>query len=362
VRYTVAQAVRDFAAERLAASGEEHAVRAAHAAHVAAVGETFRGTGTPDIVVARVFALEAEFRAALAWTREHAPALHTRVAAALGLVLNDGGRAGEAHAELGLAIERSGVTDATGGWAAVVRAFAAVALGLRSEAPLMEAGLAALRAADDTPRYVLALRVAGVYWRFLEEFERALEHTTEALALARGRPHLGDLAMALVDHATILIELERLNEAEALLDEAAPLIPQLGASDVDADTFFDELAAARGDWAHAARLFLANAQTTRSPGLKGMLLRHTAIALAHLGADEDALELAATANAICESIGEAPSDPLTTRYGSALDEARERLGPERSAHAARRGAALPEGDSITRAAGMVQTACAARAR
>ena len=44
VRYTVAQAVRDFAAEQLAASGEEHAVRAAHAAHVAAVGETFRGS------------------------------------------------------------------------------------------------------------------------------------------------------------------------------------------------------------------------------------------------------------------------------------------------------------------------------
>ena len=98
VRYTVAQAVRDFAAERLAASGQEHAVRAAHAAHVAAVGETFRGTGTPDLVVARVVALEAEFGVALAWTREHAPALHTRVAAALGLVLNDYGRAREAHA------------------------------------------------------------------------------------------------------------------------------------------------------------------------------------------------------------------------------------------------------------------------
>jgi hypothetical protein len=91
---------------------------------------------------------------------------------------------------------------------------------------------------------------------FAEEPERALEHTTEALALARGRPHVGDLAMALVGHATALIDLERLDEAEALLDEAATLIPQLGASDVDVDGFFDELAAARGDWAHAARLFL----------------------------------------------------------------------------------------------------------
>jgi predicted ATPase/class 3 adenylate cyclase len=362
VRYTVAQAVRDFAAERLAASGEEHAIRAAHAAHVAAVGETFRGVGTPDPVVARVIALEAEFGVALAWTRQHAPALHTRVAAALGLVLNDCGRAREAHAELGFAIERSGVTDATGGWAAVVRAFTAINLGSRSEAPLMETGLAVLRAAGDTPQYRLALAIASVYWTTAAEPGRALEHTTEALSLARRQPHPGDLALALVDHANVLVELKRLDEAEALLNEAAPLLPQLGASDVaDADVFFDELAAARGDWARAARLFLAGAQTRREPGLKGILLRHAAIALAHLGADEDALELAATANAICESIGEAPSDPLTTRYGSALDDARERLGPERSAHAARRGAALPEGDSTTRAAEMVQAACVTRA-
>jgi predicted ATPase/DNA-binding SARP family transcriptional activator len=363
VRYTVAQAVRDFAAERLAASSEEHAVRAAHAAHVAAVGETFRGVGTPDPVVARVVALEAEFRVALAWTREHAPALHTRVAAALGLVLNDYGRARDAHAELGLAIERSGVTDATGGWAAVVRAFTAIALGSSAEAPLMEAGLAALRAAGDVPKYQLALRVAGVYWLFAEEPERALEYSAEGLAVARGRPHLGDLAPALVDHANVLIELERLDEAEALLKEAAPLLPQLGASNLDADGIFDDLAAARGDWARAARLFVVNAHAAeRDPGLKAMLLRHVAIALAHLGADEDALELAATANAICESIGEAPNDPLTTRYGQALDEARERLGPERSAHAARRGVALPEADSTTRAAEMVQTARVTRAR
>jgi predicted ATPase len=357
VRYTVPQAVRDFAAEQLSASREESAVRAVHAAHVAAVAETFRGVGTPDPAVAQVLALEAEFRAALAWTREHAPALHTRVAAALGLVLNDRGRAREAHTELGLAIERSGITDATTAWAAVVRAFTAIALGSTSETPLMDAGLAVLRAAGDTRRYGLALRVAGVYWNFAEQPERALEHTSEALALARGRSHPGDLALALVDHAQVLIELARLDEAEALLDEAAPLLPQLGASDIDADTPFDALAAARGDWARAVRLFLANAQAAqRNPGLKGMYLRHAAIALAHLGADENAVELAATANAICESIGEAPSDPLTTRYGQALDNARERLGAERAARAARRGAALSEAESLTRAAEMVQAA------
>ena len=79
---------------------------------------------------------------------------------------------------------------------------------------------------------------------------------------------------------------------------------------------FDELAAARGDWARAGRLFLANARAfQRTPGLKGIALRHTAVALAHLGADAGALELLACANALCESIGESTTDPLTTRYG-----------------------------------------------
>jgi predicted ATPase/DNA-binding SARP family transcriptional activator len=358
VRYAVAQAVRDFSAEQLAAGGEEHAVRDAHARYVATVGETFRGMGTPDALQRRVFALEAEFRAALSWTREHTPALHTRVVAALGLILIDSARSREAYVELGLAIERSGVTDATGGWAAVLRAYAAIVLGSRSEASLVDAGLAALRAAGDVPQYGLGLQIASVYWKLADEPERALGYTTEALALARRRSDLADLFSALNSHASVLVDLGRLDEAETLLHEAAPLLAQIGTSDFDSDTLFDELAAARGDWTHAARLFLANARTRwHDTGARGMNLRVTAIALAHLGADEDALELAAAANAISASVGEPPSDPLTTRYGSALEHARERLGPERADRAAQRGAALPEGDSTIRAAEMVQAAC-----
>ena len=143
--------------------------------------------------------------------------------------------------------------------------------------------------------------------------------------------------MALNNHASALVHLGRLDEAEALLDEAAPLLEQLRASNVDADAAFDELAAARGDWAHAARLFLANARTSeRDPGRKAIFLRQTAIALAHLGADEDALALAATANAICESIGEAAerSAHETLRTGArrrARATRRRSRGPRRAA-------------------------------
>jgi tetratricopeptide (TPR) repeat protein len=218
------------------------------------------------------------------------------------------------------------------------------------------------RAAGDLAQYALGVRVAGVYWSFAGEPERALEYTTEELALARRRSNVQDLAMALLDHASALIALERLDEAEDFLHELVPLLPQLGSSDLDADGVFDEFAAARGDWVRAARALLANLRRAkRNMGLKAISLRWIAIALARLGADEDALELATVANAICVSIGEASSDPFTERYGSALDEAHKRLGPDSAARATRRGAALPEADSVTRAAEMVQAACVTRA-
>ena len=256
VRYTVAQAVRDYAAEQLAASAEEQAVRLAHATHVAAVGETFRGMGTADAVTSRIFALDAEFRVALDWTREHAPELHTRVAAALGLIFIDSGRARDAHAELGLAIERSGIENAAGRLgrrpARLCRGRARVAIRGRADGGRPRG---AARSPATSAQYALGLRVAGVYWSFAGEPERALEYTTQELALARGRSNVHDLAMALLDHASALIALERLDEAEDLLHELVPLLPQLGSSDLDADGLFDELAAARGDWARAARRF-----------------------------------------------------------------------------------------------------------
>ena len=179
VRYTVPQAARDFAAEQLAASGEEHAVRAAHAVHLAVLGEACHGLGDPDPVRARVLALEAEQRVALDWSRAHAPDLHTRVAVALGITQIDTCRAREAHAELGLVLERVGITGAAGGLAAVLRAYAAPAIGVPDgEAPLIEPGLAALRAAGDAALLEFALRMAGIH--------RALAGDPERGARVRG--------------------------------------------------------------------------------------------------------------------------------------------------------------------------------
>jgi predicted ATPase/DNA-binding SARP family transcriptional activator len=350
VRYTVPEAVRDFAAEQLTASGEEHAIRSAHAAHIAMLGEAFRGS-VPDPVRARVHAVEAEQRVALDWTRAHAADLHTRVAAALGLMLIDTGRAREAYTELGAVIERSGITGAARGWVAVLRAYAAQSLGIAAEgAPMIEPGLAALRSTGDEALLEAGLRVAGVFWLFADEPERSLEHTSEALSIARRRSHVGDLAVELLFQAQSLVALGRLDEAERLIDEAAPLVPQVGDSTLDPSDICADIAVERGNWALAARLYSEGALTVgRNTGMLALELRSTAIALAQLGSDEDALELDASASSIAAAIGEALDSPLVVKHGWVLREARERVGPERAARAARRGRELPESESAARA-------------
>ena len=96
---------------------------------------------------------------------------------------------------------------------------------------------------------------------------------------------------------------------------------------------YADIAVERGNWALAARLYAEGVSDrgpqhgrARCPGCAA-----TAIALAQLGADEDALELEASANSITAAIGEVSSDPLTDKHGWALDEARERVGPDRAA-------------------------------
>ena len=359
VRYTMPQAARDFAAERLAASGEEHAVRAAHAIHLAVLAEACHGLGDPDPVRARVLALEAEQRVALDWTRAEAPDLHTRLAVALGITQIDTSRAREAHAELGVVLDRVGVTGATGGLAAVLRAYAAQSIGVPGgDAALIEPGLCALRAAGDEALLEFALRMAGIHRAFAGDPEGSLGHTTEAVALARRRGHVGDLAVDLLYLGSSLVEVGRLDEAEHLFHEASPLVPGVGDSSLSASGCMGDLAFARGDWALAGRLWAESALSVGHLVAAGATqLRGVAMALARLGADEAALELEAAASRILEDIGETADDPVTARHGWVLDVARERVGPERAAAAARRGRALPQAESAARAAALVEAVC-----
>jgi predicted ATPase/DNA-binding SARP family transcriptional activator len=361
VRYTIPQAARDFAAERLAASGDEHAVRCAQAVHVAVLGEACRGVD-PDAVRARVFALDAELRPALAWTRAHERELHARLAVALGVTLIDSGRSRDAFTELGFVLDRTGIAGTTGGLAALLRAFAALMIGSPADGePLIEPGLAALRAAGDESALALGLQRAGLFRYFDDDPERGLDLATEELAIARRRAHVGELASALLGQAACLTNLGRLGEAELLLDELAALMPQVGDSTFSPDDVLADIAFARGEWARAAQLYAANAARVRH--MRSALVMHlgcTAIALAHLGADEPALEVEAAATSIAEAIGEPRVDKLMAKHVWVMDEARARIPQDLAALAASRGRELPESDAGARAVELSLAACAPR--
>jgi tetratricopeptide (TPR) repeat protein len=295
----------------------------------------------------------------LDWTRAHAPDLHTRLAVALFITLSDSGRAYEAYTEAGHVIDRLGITGAAGGTAAMARAYAASQLGSPAEgAPLIEPGLTALRAAGDESLLEQGLRVAGLFWLFADEPERSLKHTSEALAIARRRSHVGNLVVELLFQAQTLVSLGRLDEAKRLIDEAAPLVPLVGDNTLSLNSVIGDIAVQQGDWALAARSYAEAALTAgRNTGVLAIQLRSIAIALAQLGADQDALELEANAHSIAEAIGERESDPLTGKHAWALDAARERVGPDLAAAAAHRGRALPASESAAKAAEIVQRAC-----
>ena len=361
VRYTVPQAARDFAAEQLTASGEEHAVRSAHAVHLAVLGEACRGVD-PDAVRARVFALDAELRPALTWTRAHDHELHARLAVALGVTLNDSGRSHDAFTELGVVLDRTGITGATGGLAAVLRACAALMIGAPAEGePLIEPGLAALRAARDESPLLLGLRRASLFRYFDDDPERGLEHSSDALAIAHTREHVGDLAEALLGQAACLTNLGRLDEAESLFDELAALMPRVGDSTFSPDGVLADIALERGEWARAAQLYAESARRTgHMRSTLVMYLGCTAIALAYCGADEQALELEAAAASIAEAIGEPSVDKLMAKHVWVMDEARARVPQDRATLAVSRGRELPESEAGARAVELSLAASAAR--
>ena len=85
-RFTMPQALRDFARGDLEVLGEAEAVRRRHADHVLDVADKARVSFMADPAErASASMLEAEIRPALAWASAHDPELHRRLVCALGL-------------------------------------------------------------------------------------------------------------------------------------------------------------------------------------------------------------------------------------------------------------------------------------
>lgn len=365
LRYDMPQAVRDFAVEQLAASGEEDATRRAHAAHIAELGEAYRvwyagAAGRPRT---RVEALEAEQRVALGWTRENDPALHLRVAAALGSIFIRSSRTRLAYEELGVALARNPAPGPDAGWAALIFEVAGTTLGEPLDAGKLERVLDQVRAGGDDRLLSAALRAVSITLAMEGSGEAALAASEEMVAIERRRGEDAGLAQALMVHGQSLLSVGRLDEASAVLDEGAVLAaavgdPQLSMAGVAADVALE-----REDWVGAARLYaesIVAAGERRCTQQMVMDFQSLVLAFVPLGRAEAALEASAVAAAIHAETGEIGIEgtPWQDRYESALAQAEAGAGPERTAAARAHGAAIAPADRPARAVELADAAAA----
>jgi predicted ATPase/class 3 adenylate cyclase len=350
VRFAMAQAVRDFAASKLAASGEERAVRAAHAAHVASLAEACRFwyPGHPDEARARVSALVEEQRPALAWTREHEPALHLRLASALGAIMYRSGRMREAEFELAHALAGTPPAGQEAGWAAVVLAALLVVFGHHQEArELAEQAEPALRTGNDDVLLDHGLRGLSVVWTGLEEPARAARAADESVALARARGDPTGLAAALGYQAWALLEAGEPERARAAIDELERLVPHARDSTLAGllKTVHADWAMAREDWPAAARGYAECARAAQGIpddgqtcwDVMGMLIAYAAQERHELVMECDGLLGALTT---ATGMRHGPQPDWDRRIEEGRTAAREALGPVAADAAAARGAGL----------------------
>jgi predicted ATPase/DNA-binding CsgD family transcriptional regulator len=291
-RFGLLETVREYAAERLAAGGEEAAARRRHAHYYLALAETAEGGPGPD----RLEIEHDNLRQALAWcqtgpaTAADGGALGLRLAAALGPFWRRRGHWSEGRRWLAAALA---LPPGTGPTLARARALqdagtlAAWQGEFAAGRALLEASVAAWRTLGD--RRGLAGALGELTWPRQNDsaFAAARSGAEECVALWRDLGDRAGLARALrwLGHAVgtrpDASPAER-REAEALWEESLALFRELGDDAGASEPLFmlGWLARVRGDYATTRSLMEQTVALRRMAPPGGAL----AMALLHLGA------------------------------------------------------------------------------
>ncbi len=351
IRFTMPQALRDFASAELESAGEEEAIRRRHAEQLAAVASEVRiwFSADPQARI-RVLALDDEIRPALAWAASNDPELYRRLVSGLTLllVLHRGQIRDALEHTTRACAGLEGPRDEVEAWLDYCRAWALLASGQTDEATsVIEPVVAFYRARGDALHLGLALNMAA--WTPPGgDFMRAVELARESLELLRstGDPLLTNRGLvALIQN---LIQLGALEEAEQLLTEAEASITN-GESELAnrVATLRGDAALTNKEAATALQHFVGSLELAarRGDGLQVINdSKSVAQALALSGHPEAALEAAGAAAAIAEDGGHAIVFPDVQ---AAIDAANDDVGaasPELMA----RGRNLPAGERVPR--------------
>jgi predicted ATPase/class 3 adenylate cyclase len=351
VRFGLPEALRQIASEMLDQAPDGERWRGAHAQRQRDLVWAARTTIAEWPVYRAALAADAEMSLALRWATDRGDPLAGSLAAAWAQVLGSNGRLREAAAVLEL-LEQSPPSDAAVRCQALVSSsVVSLALGRREQA--LASADQALAAAPDSSGRFAALIARGLAHVFSDRRQEGVDDHTEATAIARTLdPSL--LAGALLLEAQARMSLGELERAAALLSEGKAIGMPVQASGLRwLDTLEGDLAMARQrpDAAlepYARSLELAEAHNDL---LQVMFdLRGLANALAALGRDEDALEVAGLADVHAGELTEAAPGLAEHLQGNdPVRLAEQRVGIDAAAAHKARGQGTSAGYRVTRA-------------
>jgi predicted ATPase/class 3 adenylate cyclase len=350
VRFLIPQALRDFAAERLAEAGEEDQVRRWHAEHLARVAHQARlwmDGATPGQRTA-LLALGGEIRPAVAWARAHDPEVHTGMCAALSYYWSQRAVLSEATEELERAWASGTGTAADRAWILTLLAkYAQLRGDQETSGQLADQLLAQWSFVQDELERAHGLVPVSWVLSWESRHDESIETAREALATLRKTGNRWLLLGGLIRLALSLADAKDASGAEAVLAEADELAggdPAWELANIHADC-----AVIRGDYPAALELCAEElAWTSASGESHQVLMDMSSLAgiLAHLGEHEGALEVHELVRLEGRRTGRVPA------YGHAktgVKLARESTDAETAERAAARARAVPEARRADRA-------------
>ena len=353
-RFGMLETIRDFAWERLEASGEVEALRRRHAAHFLALAEV----AGPQLVgpeqAAWTGRLDRDLdnlRAALAWARERGEAgTGLRLAGALGRFWGERGHIAEGRAWLEEALALSGAA----GEPAAVRARAFYAAGVLANLQgdqawarrWLDRSIACSRDAADLVGAVRALNSMGGVMYDAGDLAGAVTYYEECLALLSTANEHGEVARALGNLGEALYHLGDLAGAAARYEEALMHARRAGRDDVTAYVLgnLGNVARQRGDLAGAMGLHREALERKRALGARRQIaisLDDLACLAAAKGQAARAAHLLGATQALRAAIGSPRPIPEQRAVEQVVAGVRAALGEEAWAAAFAAGLALP---------------------
>jgi non-specific serine/threonine protein kinase len=367
-RYLLLETVREFGLERLAASGEEDAVRGAHAAWVLAFAERAEpildgyepAPVSRDVWYGRLGAEHGNVRAALVWFEQRgAVEAVLRLAGALADYWYLSGRWSEGRGWLERALAAGETAPAAARARGLVAAgFLAQCQGDQARAvPWLEEGLAQFRALGDVRREAHAALALGVAVVERGDYAQARADVAAALAAWRALGNRHGVAWSLIQLGRIAFGEGDLAAAAALDEEAHTLARELGNlfAQRKAARNLAHVAFARGEHDRAAawwREVLAPGRLAWSEVLPEVAAGVATLAAAG-GKAEQAARLLGATEALQAEVGMVLTLPERAIYARAAEEVKDRLGADAFAAALAAGRALPPEEALAEAAAVL---------